>query len=311
MLPAASTAAPAMTRRTRIVVIHNPSAGQRRRARYAGCLAALRALGATVEERPTTGRGDAERIAAEQTPDTCDAVVVAGGDGTIGEAVNGLLGSGGTALPLGIIPLGTANVLAAEIGLPDDPGGIARTVVEGVERPVCVGRVDGHRFIMMAGVGFDARVVRDVSPGFKRLAGKAAYAWRTAVALATDGFPRFEAEIDGTVHDVSSVTIANGHFYGGRFVSAPEARLHDRVLHAMLLPGAGRRAYLRYGVALTANRLFRQPDVRIVPFERMILRGPTGEPIQADGDLVGRMGDAPTTVDIDPLGCMLVHPRTP
>ena len=133
------------------LVIFNPTAGGRRRARLDRVLAHMRALGAVVTLHETTARGDAERTAREAPADVHDVIVAAGGDGTINEVINGLAGR---RMPLGIIPLGTANVLAAELDLPQDIDGLARTIALGRTSPVNLGEVNGRRFVMMAGVCF-------------------------------------------------------------------------------------------------------------------------------------------------------------
>ena len=157
--------------RRRVLVIRNPTAGGSTRPRFGRVLEHLARFGATVTVRETTCRGDAEQIAASASSDTFD-VVAAGGDGTINEVANGLAGKD---LPLAIVPLGTANVLAVEIGMPLRARRIARAIACGDVRSVHVGMVNGRRFLMMAGVGFDAHVVANVNPRLKRAFGKLAY----------------------------------------------------------------------------------------------------------------------------------------
>src|SRR5271156_3055125 len=111
--------------RKRIVIILNPLAGSRRQGRLRAVIAQLRQNGAEVRVETTTAIGDATRFAQQIDPNACDVVVAAGGDGTINEVANGLVGS---PLPLAIIPLGTANVLAAEIGLAADATSPARAI---------------------------------------------------------------------------------------------------------------------------------------------------------------------------------------
>src|SRR5262245_61094358 len=106
--------------RRRLCIIHNPTAGARRQRRLAAVLAAFRELSCQVELRRTAGAGDGENLAVAAAREGFDAIVVAGGDGTINEVVNGLAaGSPGPGTPpLALVPLGTANVLAAELGTP-------------------------------------------------------------------------------------------------------------------------------------------------------------------------------------------------
>ena len=133
--------------RRRLLVIHNPVAGRRRRKRFQAVLDLLERDGAALLLRATQGPGDATRIAREIRDGEADLVVAAGGDGTINEVVNGLVARGlemegrlGT-LPLAIVPLGTSNVLAAEIGLGRSPEAAARAIGEGPAVRISLGRI--------------------------------------------------------------------------------------------------------------------------------------------------------------------------
>src|SRR5262249_23495745 len=129
-------------RARRMTVVFNPTAGGRRRARLNRTLKLLRDSGCEVAVQATACRGEAETIARAfgGQPQTQDLLVIAGGDGTINEAVNGLLSSGGGAVsPLALVPLGTANVLANEIGLVTAPAAVARTIARGAAVRAYVG----------------------------------------------------------------------------------------------------------------------------------------------------------------------------
>ncbi|MCC7275062.1 MAG: hypothetical protein IT561_20510 [Alphaproteobacteria bacterium] len=157
----------------RLLVIHNPTAGPRRARRLAAALDRLAARGRPLTLRRTSCRGDAETIARAAAADPrIRAIVVAGGDGTIDEAINGI--AGGHAV-LGILPLGTANVLAHELAIGDRLDTAARILDAGRERAIRLGIVAGRRFAMMAGAGYDAWVVARVDPALKRRLGKGAY----------------------------------------------------------------------------------------------------------------------------------------
>ncbi|WP_247878361.1 diacylglycerol kinase family protein [Azospirillum sp. TSO22-1] len=296
--------------RRRILVIHNPVAGARRARRLRATVEALtQRFGSEVTVVATTGRGDAEAIARAQVPGSCDALAVAGGDGTINEAINGLAarGAGSAGIPLGIVPLGTANVLAHELGLPLDPEGTAATLALGTVRPVHLGVANGRCFAMMAGAGLDARVVERVSTRLKRLIGKAAYVAETLARLAEPG-RRYRVTIDGQCWEVASVIAANGHFYGGRFVCAPDACLTDPRLHVCLFQQPGRWNAVRYLWGVTAGRLHRFADYRVVPAERLTITGPDGEPVQGDGDVVARL---PVEIAVSPWTLpVIVPPQT-
>lgn len=289
---AAGRTDPAAPGRRRFLVIHNPVAGARRARRLRSVLDALeQRWGAAVTVRATGGRGDAERMARELAPGAFDAVVAAGGDGTINEVVNGLAARAGerAPAPLGIVPLGTANVLAHELGLPLDPAGMAAVLAAGAERPVHLGVANGRCFAMMAGTGLDALVVERVDTRLKRLLGKGAYAVETLAQLAGYRDSRYRVTVDGTTEEVASVIVAKGHFYAGRFVCAPDARLTDPRLHVCLFPRPGRWNAVRYIWGVTAGRLPHFQDYRIVPAQRVVITGPVGDPVQGDGDVIARL----------------------
>jgi diacylglycerol kinase (ATP) len=272
--------------RKRVVVVFNPTAGSARKRRFSTVLDALKTLGVEVEVRPTAARGDAERIVAGLCRNAFEAVAVAGGDGTINESLNGLHAD---SPPLAIVPLGTANVAAWEIGLGLDPLRIARAIVEGPVRPVHVGRANGRRFLLMGGVGFDAQVVRDLPLGLKRALGKGAYAWQTLATMASYRYPVFEMEIDGVADRAVSAVIANGHYYAGRYTCAPDARLDDPALHVCLFDRPGAGWALRYAALMLAGGLRPGRGYRIVPARRIAIDGPVGAPVQLDGDAAGAL----------------------
>jgi diacylglycerol kinase (ATP) len=289
----------------RLLIIFNPAAGWRRRQRLAAVLAHLREHGCAVALRETQGPGDAERFAAEVDPDAFDLVVAAGGDGTVNETINGLAHSG---LPLALIPLGTANVLAAEIGLRTDPVTVARCVALGEARPIALGAANGRRFILMAGAGFDAHVVAGVSVRMKYWLGKGAYVLSALRQLLVFPFLGYEVQTDNAVHHAASVVIANGRYYGGRFVCAPEASLESATLQVCLFERAGRLAAIRYALALATGRLPRLASYRLVEARRVELRGRPGEPLQGDGDVIGQLNAA---IEVLPRALDLVYPPRP
>ncbi len=141
----------------------------------------------------------------------------------------------------------------------------------------------------MIGIGFDAWVVEGLDLRLKRGLGKAAYVLSAFRQFLRYRPRRYRVEIDGRTFPATSVVIAKGHYYGGRFVVAPAARLDQPALHVALFERAGRWNLLRYALALLGNRLDRLPDVRIVLAVAVKVSGEPGEAIQADGDLLARL----------------------
>jgi diacylglycerol kinase (ATP) len=274
-------------RARRLLLIHNPTAGHRAVRKLARWRNALAALEASVTLVETEAPLHAVELAAGADASRFDAVAVAGGDGTINEAMNGLARSG---LPLALLPLGTANVLANELGLPRDLDALARIAAFAPARPVWPAEIasadhaEPWRFLLMAGVGFDAEVVAHLDLRLKRRIGKGAYALGSLAQLLRRACA-VDAVIDNSALRLASLVVARAHFYGGRFVLASRARLDEPHLHAVIFPDASRLASLRYMAAVVLGCLERQRDVAVRLADRIELRGPAGAPVQIDGDI--------------------------
>jgi len=268
--------------RRRALIIYNPVAGYFPGRRLTRVCQSLSRLGVEETIRETAYRGDAEAFAAAASSKDFDVVVAAGGDGTINEVANGLAGSH---LPLAIIPLGTANVLAAEIEIPRNVFAIARTIAAGETRRVQLGVINGRRFLMMAGLGFDAHVVANVNRTIKQAVGKLAYVLQTAISAFTFPSPTYRVLIDGTCHEAASVVIANGRRYGGSYTCTPDARIEVPEFHVCLFKNSGPLSVARYSAALTLGRVHRLPDIEIIRGTQVLVESPGGEPVQCDGDI--------------------------
>jgi diacylglycerol kinase (ATP) len=298
---AVGPARPAQLNASRILIIHNPTSG-RRRGSLRHVIARLEEMGCRVTVHQTTCAGDAQAVASRTTRDQYDRIVVAGGDGTVNEVLNGLTPD---TPPVALIPLGTANVLAAEIGLGSQPDEIARTIVLGEARPVSLGDVNGRKFVLMTGVGFDAIVVATVSSRLKRVLGKGAYVLASFSQFLRGRLPHFEVHVDGVRYEAASMVIANARFYGGRFVCAPEARMDSDVLHVCLFERRGRLFVAIYALALLLGVLHRMPGYRILSAREIEIRQPAGAAIQSDGDFIGL---TPAQVTVMPRAAWLVFP---
>lgn len=287
----------------RLLIIRNPTAGQRRARDYARALALLEEAGCVVTVAETAARGDAMRIAREADETAFDTVVAAGGDGTINEVVNGMAGR---RLPLGVIPLGTANVLAHEIGVGSDIGRAVETILTGRRQPVAAAVAAGHYCCLMVSAGYDARAIARVRPALKRLIGEAAYYVAGLEEVISGPKPGIAVEIDGKPCEAASVIVMNGRLYGGKFTCAPDADMREPLLHAVLLTRSGRWNVMRYGLALVTNRLYRLADVRIVPATSVRILAPAGEPCQSDGDLIGV---APMDISVEANAVEILFPQ--
>lgn len=296
----------------RLIIIFNPIAGRRRQGFLEDVVDRLTARGWAIEMKATGKRGDAENfaraIARMPKAERPDLLAIAGGDGTIGEAINGLITAlDADAMPFGIIPMGTANVLAAEIGLDLTANAIAATLDARQARRIHVGLANGRAFTLMVGAGFDAHVVARVDSHLKKRFGKGAYLWQSLKQAFSFGFPTYRVAIDnGTSIEVASVIVAKGRYYGGRYVVAPEADLGKPRFDVCLFEKRGLVHALRYGAALAFNRLPQSAGYRIVRAKSVSIEGPETDPVQGDGDVIGHL---PMRITIAPLPLSLVMPK--
>lgn len=277
------------------LLIVNPAAGQGKPEAALGEIqAALRPL--IGRTHITHKAGDAEEAARGAAELGFDAVLVAGGDGTVNEAINGLL-SAPQALPLGLVPLGTQNVLAYEMGQASDKlEAVSALLRAGKTRRLDVGRLTcGARsrcFVLMAGFGFDAVVVRDVLRSVKERIGPAAYALSTLGALAKYRSTAITLTLDG--EEVRSeafwVVIANTASYGDRLIKlAPFAAPDDGWLDVCVFerPRVGRVGLATQMVAVLARRHLRDPSVRYYRAKTITLSSAPPISGQLDGEMFG------------------------
>jgi len=269
-----------------MVIVFNPAAGNRRVHRLWRVLDILAANGVRCEVARTTGAGEARELAAAAAASGARQVVAAGGDGTIAEVASGLLGTGAA---LGVIPLGTANVLAHEYALPFAPRAVAAALAFGRTRPLWPGIAEdaagGTRpFVQMLGIGFDAAVVHRLSPRLKRLFGRGAYVMETLRSLLQYDFAPVRLRIDGAETEAASVIVSKGRLYGGRYLLAPDARPGEPGFSVVLFDRPGPWAALCYGAALPLGRLATAPGIRRLRARVVEVIGNRDLRAQTDGD---------------------------
>ena len=290
--------------RRRALIIVNPAAGRSGSARHRldRVVAALERRGcAVVLRRAGPAIGDAERLAREAEADF-EIIVAAGGDGTLNAVANGMAGA---ERPLAVLPLGTANVLAREIGLPRDPERLAELIAAGPARPIWPGRVGDRLFLTMASSGFDAEVVAAVNPRLKRYLGRLAFAWAIALCWWRYRAGELVVRVDGAEHRAGMVIAAKGRFYAGAFVIAPQAQLAEPILDLVLLQICGRLAVLRYLGALLRGGLPRRRDITVLRSREALVSAAEAVPVQADGEIVACL---PVEIGIARQPLWLVQP---
>jgi diacylglycerol kinase family enzyme len=248
----------------------------------------LVANGVRLELAETCRAGHAESLTLEAVKRGEPMVVAAGGDGTIAEVANGLMGTGAR---LGVIPLGTANVLAHELGLPFSPKAVAAALAFGRTTtlwPGVASSADGDRlFVQMLGVGFDAHVVKRVTFPMKKLFGKGAYALRSIAEVTRYDYTPIRLRVDALETQASSVIVSKGRLYGGSFRLAANALPGEPGFSVVLFDHGGPWAAMMYGAALPFNLLGHAPGVRHIRANRIDFIGNKPIPAQADGDPAG------------------------
>jgi diacylglycerol kinase (ATP) len=294
----------------KVTLISNPKTGRygSRRVRPIQEIASqLESAGVTVDLKLTSGPGDATALAARAARNGSSDVIVAGGDGTINEAIQGLAG---TNARLGILPRGTANVLARELGLPLDDQQAATIAAQGKSRKIYLGVAineatnDKRHFVLMAGIGLDASVVKRVQPSLKKRIGKGAF-WISGLShLATWNPLPFTLEINGDKYTATFATIGKAARYGGDLAITPGARLDQPEFEVCIIETSSRMRYLRLLSHAMRNGMPRnKPEVRFINAVNVKADGDAA--VQIDGELLGQL---PMRFEIAPHSLEVIVP---
>jgi diacylglycerol kinase (ATP) len=292
-------------------VIYNPVAGGLRGkglGQLEGARRILEDSGYAVSLTATSGPGAAAEIARRAIEHGAGIILVAGGDGTLNEAAAGMVNS---RVPLGLLPAGTANVLATELGLGPGLERAASMIPHCVAGRIAMGCLDcgseRRYFVSMAGVGFDAQIVYDLSGRLKTSLGKGAY-WLAGFAQAVRTFPEFEVEIDGCARHICSFALASRvRNYGGDFSIARNACLLDDRFELVLFRGRHSLYYLKYLCGMVTGRLPGMRGVSFLRAQKLYASDPGGRRIhiQVDGEYAGRL---PATIELVPDALTLLVP---
>ena len=266
-------------------IVVNPTAGGYSLKRLAAITAALKGCGFTPEVLPTTGPDDAglfaRRICAEEAEPF---IIAGGGDGTVNGVVNGLAPGVAT---LAVIPLGTSNVLAREIGIVSVDDSLRR-IARGAARSMAVGVLEkgefSRRFLLMAGVGFDGAVVEQVRLGEKRVLKQGAYLLSALRCLRRWREAPFEVTVDGETIDCHSVIVCNAAKYGGKFLMAPGADVFTPGFEVVCITGGTRGTYVQVAARLLTGKGVAGKGTALLQGSEVAVGGE--RPVQLDGDYV-------------------------
>ena len=288
-----------VTKRTLAIV--NPTArGVPGIERLRDAISSLAGWEATLEA--TTRAGHATELARAAAQRGLDAVIACGGDGTINEIANGLAGS---ETAMATVRGGTANVWAKEIGVPKSASEAVHVLVNGEQRTMDLGRAGERYFLLMAGIGFDAGIVKRVSPGLKRRFGAVAYA---ASVLRAFGHRSVEADLivdnDALPSPLYWLLLGNTRSFGGVLNVTHQAKANDGLLDFCLLQHGGLPRLVWLAIWALLKRHQNRAEVVYRTASSIDVRTP-GLPVQIDGDY---LGETPMTFSIAPGALRVIVP---
>jgi diacylglycerol kinase (ATP) len=284
------------------LVILNPAARGARNTRLRQQVEKLARRAAIV--CATSGAGEAEALARHAAAEGYEKIVAAGGDGTINEIVNGIAGHNVT---LGLLPLGTMNVFATELGLPaNNLERCWNIILQNRTQRVDLPRANRKHFVQLAGVGLDAQAVKETSRAFKRNFGPLSYLI-SAVQIASRTPPVLRLESDDTATaEGSFVLVGNGRLYGGRFPFFKQAVMNDGLLDVIVFKRLGYVDIIRYLQDVVFTPQISSPEVDYFQTKHLRVSSEENVPVEIDGELTGH---CPVEFKIRAGGLRVITPR--
>src|SRR5437016_6971864 len=264
------------------LVILNPAADSERALRKRG---QVESLARDCVVCATTRTGEAELIARRGVEEGFEKIVAAGGDGTINEVVNGLAGA---SVALGLLPIGTMNVFATELGLPIHDLEFCWRIIEGNStRSVDLPKANQKFFVQLAGVGLDAQVVKETSSQLKRNFGPLSYLISAAQVAARQPPRLFIQSEDASIDEGSFVLVGNGRLYGGPFPFFKHAVLDDGLFDVVAFKRLGYLEIIKYLQDVVFSSDIRVPEVEYFQTPHLRITSDQDVPVELDGELVG------------------------
>ncbi len=252
----------------------------------------------------TQKKGDAElfakQISSQFSVPSSQLIIVAGGDGTFNEVINGILSSKESAakkkiVPIAFIPLGTTNVLAKELNIPENVGKAVHLALTGTAKKISLGRINGRYFALMAGIGFDGEAVLRAKDSIKKISGKEAYIFSGINALIKYNPSLIEVKTsEGTFTGYTAV-VGKAKCYGGNFYVTPQASLTEPLLDLCLFKGKTRKDLVRFIIGVIREEHLNFNDVFYRKFSEMEITSNEEVHVQIDGDYFGTL---PAKIDV-------------
>ncbi|MBW2055905.1 MAG: diacylglycerol kinase family lipid kinase [Deltaproteobacteria bacterium] len=289
----------------KVVLIANPVAGKGRPEElFHLFVQAMERRGYRVETHITRTAGEATLCARTVKPEV-EALVVAGGDGTLNEVLNGLVDP--SRIPIALLPTGTANILAHELGLPTRAEAVAETVQGGRVRRLDMGLIGGRRFLAVVGAGFDAMVTQEVRRTRQRGLGYSGYVLPVLRSLVRYRVPELRITVDGAEQFQGAfAVVSNTRNYGGIFTFADQARCDSGHFDVCVFPKGTVFALTRYYFAALRGGVSGIPEVRYVTGRSVRIESEEPVAVQVDGD---PFGATPVEIDLVPSTVPIIVSR--
>src|SRR5213593_4416585 len=286
---------------TDIAVILNPTAGNLETVR--DWQERVESIARRCPIRITSHPGEAEALARRAVEDGFARIVAAGGDGTVNQVANGIAGSN---CALGILPMGTVNVFAMELGLPSDDLALCWDVIEaGNVRLVDLPSANQKYFVQLGGIGLDAQAVKETSLAFKRSLGPLSYLISAAQIAARRPPKLFIQSENAPVEEASFVLIGNGRLYGGPFPFFKHAVLDDGLFDVVVFKRLGYLEIMKYLQDVVFSSVIRAPEVEYFQTQRLRVTSEQDVPVELDGELAG---NCPVEVRIQKKALQVLAP---
>ncbi len=272
-------------------IIYNPFAGgghPRRPKHLEEAREILANVGIESDLCPTNGPGSAGPLARRAIDDGAQLIVICGGDGTLNEAINGIAGS---QTPVALLPAGTANILAKELGIPWNIPRAAEQLVHGSPVRIALGlmtplsdRSARRYFLSVAGAGADGAVVHALDPAMKLKTGIIAYWMEGYKQLMSYAFPLFRVTDGSGSTDATLIVVGRTKHYGGPFSITTGADLFSNEFELALFQSQSKLRYVSYLPATWTGMLRRLRDVRFIKTKTVLCEPPAGETVYAQVD---------------------------
>ena len=255
-----------------------------------------------VELVRTTAPLDATRLAREAVDQGMDMVVAVGGDGTLNEVINGVIGSN---ITVGLIPFGITNVFALEVGIPRDPFDAIDVLLEGRPRYIDVGKANGRHFVLMVGAGLDGVAVNNFPFKLKWVLGRLSYLFTGMYYYFTRYKPvKMEIMVDGRKYFGYQVMVNNVSIYGGKLKIAPKASIFDGLLDVCIFTRTGFFDDLRYLWSILNSNHYKWSDVLLMKAKKVSIKGDTYFHVDSEP-----MGKLPVDIEVVPHSVKVMLPR--